>query len=66
MYYREKVMYSKLRCLKFKRFESSSVFVELQLAKISLNFECSCCDLKIRDLVATQYVGFPLSLFSIS
>ena len=40
-YYWEKMTFSKLRFSKFKRFATSSVFWELQLMYISLNFKTS-------------------------
>ena len=43
-------MFSKFRFPKFKIFVFSSVFPELQLLQISLNFETYCCNLKIRGL----------------
>ena len=33
---------------------------QLQLTQISLNFKTSCCNLKIRNLVAKLYVAFLL------
>ena len=44
--------FSKLRLSGFKKFVTRSVLGELQLAQISLKFETSCCNLKIRDLGA--------------
>ena len=44
--------FSKLRFSRFKFFFTRSVFGELQLTKISLNFRTSCCNLKIRGLGA--------------
>ena len=41
----------------------SSLFEELQLTQISLNFKSSCCNLKIRGLGAKLSVAFPLFLF---
>ena len=35
--------FSKLRCSGFKNFITKSVFGELQLMQISLNFKTSCC-----------------------
>ena len=49
---REELTFSKLRFSKFKNFFSRSVFGELQLAWISLNFKTSCRNLKIRGLAA--------------
>ena len=47
---REKVTYSKLRLSKFKKFVSRLVYGELQLTQISLNFQTSYCNLKVRGL----------------
>ena len=44
--------YSKLRFSKFKKFVSRSVFGQLQLMQISLNFQTSCCNIKARRLGA--------------
>ena len=38
-------MFSKLRFSGFKKFVTRSVFGELQLTQISLNFKNSCCNL---------------------
>ena len=46
----KKLTFSKLRFSKFKKFVIRSVFGELQLTQISLNFETFCCSLKIRGL----------------
>ena len=46
-------MFSKLRFSKFKKFVFRSVFGELQLTQISLNFKTLCSNLKIRGLGAT-------------
>ena len=43
---------------KFKKFFSAPVFAELQLTQVSLNFETSCCNLKIRGLRAKVWVAF--------
>ena len=48
----------KLRFSLFKKFVSRSVFGELQLTKISLNFKSSCCNLKIRGLRAKALMAF--------
>ena len=40
------------RFSKFTKFVSRSVFAELQLTQISLNFQTFCCNLKIRGLEA--------------
>ena len=42
----------------FKKFVTRSVFGELQVAQISLNFETSYCNLKIRGLGAKLCVAF--------
>ena len=52
--------FSKLRFSGFKKFVTESVFGELQHTQISLNFETSCCCLKIRGLEAKLCVAFPL------
>ena len=49
---RKSYYYSKLHFSGFKRFVTRSVFRELQPTQISLNFNNSCCNLKIRDLGA--------------
>ena len=49
--------------LSLKIFVSRSVFWELQLALISLNFKTSCWNLKIRALGAKMFVFFLLFLF---
>ena len=59
----EKVTYSKFRYSKFKQFVSWSVFEELQLTQISLNFQTSCWNLKINGLGAKLCVTFLLLLF---
>ena len=41
--------FSKLRVSGFKNFVTRSVFEELQLTQISLNFKTSSCNLKIRS-----------------
>ena len=43
-------MFPKLRFSGLIKFFPSSVFGELQLTQISLNFKTSCCNLKIRSL----------------
>ena len=48
---------------KFKKFIARSVFGELQLTQISLNFQNSCCNLKIRGLVVKLCAAFLLFLF---
>ena len=52
--------FSKLRFSGFKKFVTSSVFGELQLTQISLNFKTSCCNLKIKGLEAELCVAFLL------
>ena len=42
----------------FRKFVTKSVFGELQLTQISLNFKNSRCNLKIRGLGAKPYVVF--------
>ena len=42
--------FSKLRFSGFKKFVTRSVFGELRLTQISLNFKTSCCNLKIKSL----------------
>ena len=44
--------FSKLRFSGFIKFLNRSVFGELQLTQISLNFKTCCCNLKIRGLWA--------------
>ena len=53
-------MLSKLRFCGFKKFVTRSVFGELQLTQISLNFKTSCCNLKIRGLEENMCVAFLL------
>ena len=55
--------HSNLQFSKFTRFISRSVFGELQLMQISLNFEIYCCSLKIIGLVAKRRVDFLQFLF---
>ena len=50
--------FSKLRFCKSKKFVSTSVFGELQLTQISMNFKTSCCNIKIRGLGAKVCVSF--------
>ena len=47
-----KLTFSKLCFSTFKKFVPGSVFGELQLTQMSLNFRTSCCNLKTRDLGA--------------
>ena len=49
---KEKPTFSKLRFYKLKKFLSGSIFDELHLRQIPLNFKTSCCNLKIGDLGA--------------
>ena len=44
----------------FNKFIMRSVFEEFQLTQISLNFESSCCNLKIRGLGVELCVAFVL------
>ena len=53
--------FSKLRFYGFKKFVSRSVFGELQLKQISLNFKTSCCNLKIGGRGA-ELCGFSIIL----
>ena len=55
---KEKVTLSKLQFFKFKKFVSRSAFGELQLTHVSLNFQASCCNLKIRGLETSVSVAF--------
>ena len=52
--------FSKLRFSGFKKFVTRSVFEELQLTQISLNFKTFCCNLKIRRLGVKLCVAFLL------
>ena len=52
--------FSKLRFSGFKKFVTMSVFGELQLTQISLNFKTSCCNLKIKCMGANLCVAFLL------
>ena len=61
--YWEKVKYSKPQLSKFKKFVSRSVSGELQLTQISLNFQTSCYNLKIRGLGANLWVDFLVFFF---
>ena len=54
----------KPRLYKFKKFVFRSDFGKLQLTQIPLNFQTSCCNLKIRDLESKLCVAFLLLLFS--
>ena len=47
---------------KFKKFVRRSVFGELQLTQISLNFKTSSCNLKIRGLEAKLCEAFSIIL----
>ena len=62
-YYWEKLTFSGLRFSKFKNFVAKWAYWELQLMQISLNFQISCCNLKIRGLGARLWVTFPLFQF---
>ena len=52
--------FSKLQFSGFKNFVIGSVFGELQLTQMSLNFKTSCCNLKITSLRTKLYVAFLL------
>ena len=52
--------FSKLQFSGFKKLVIRSVFGELQLMQTLLNFETSCCILKIRGLGAKLCVAFLL------
>ena len=54
-------MLSKLQFSGFKNFFTRSVFGELQLMQMSLNFKTSCCNLKIRGL-GVKLWGFSIIL----
>ena len=47
---------------KFKKFVFRSIFEELQLTQISLNFKTSCCNVKISDVRANLCVAFSIIL----
>ena len=55
--------FSKLRFSGFKKFATGSLFGVLQLSQISLNFQTSSCNLKIRALGAKLCVAFLLFWF---
>ena len=55
----KKLMLSKLRLGTIKRLVTKSVFGELQLKQISLNFKTFCCNSKIRGLGA-KLCGFSI------
>ena len=52
--------FSKLRFSGLKKFVTRSVFWELQLTQISLNFKTSSCSLKVRRLGVKLCVAFPI------
>ena len=52
--------YSKLRFSGFKKFVTRSDFAELQVTQILLNFKTSCCNLKLKGLVAKLCAAFLL------
>ena len=52
--------FSKLLFSAFKKFVTWSVFGELQLTQISLDFKASCSNLKIRSLGAKIWAAFLL------
>ena len=56
-------MFSKLQFSKFNKFVSRSVFEELQLTQMSLNFKTCYRNLKIRGLGAKLCGGFLIFLF---
>ena len=49
---KRKLIFSRLLFYKFIKIDTRSVFWELQLTEISLNFQTSCCNLKISGLGA--------------
>ena len=51
---------SNIRFSKFKKFVTKSVFGELQLTQVSLNFHTSCCNLETSGLGAKLCVTFLL------
>ena len=51
-------MFSKIWFSKFKKFVATSVFGELQLTQMSLNFNTSFCNLKIRGVGTKMCVAF--------
>ena len=53
-------MFAKLPNSKFKKFVTRSVFGELQITQVSLNFKTSCCNLKNRGLGTKLCVAFLL------
>ena len=55
--------FSKLLGSRFKKFVTWSVFGELQLTQISLNFKTSCFNLKISGMGAKLCVAFLLFYF---
>ena len=57
---KETLTFSKLRFSKLQKFVIRSVFGELQLTQILLNFKNSCCNLKIRCLGGKLCVIFLL------
>ena len=62
-YYWKKLTFSKLLFCKFKKLVTRSVFGELQLTQLSLNFQTFSCNLKIRSLRAKICVAFLLFWF---
>ena len=55
--------FSKLRFSGFKKIATGSVFGELQLTQISLNFKTSCSRLKVKGLGSKLCVAFPFFQF---
>ena len=55
--------FSKLRFSGFKKFVTSSVFGELKLTQITMNFKTSCCNLKLSGLKTKLCVAFLLFEF---
>ena len=56
----EKLTFSKLQISKLKKFVPRSVFGELLLKQIPMNFKTSCYNLKIRGMGAKLCVAFLL------
>ena len=51
-------MFCKLGFSGFKKFVTRSIFGELKLMEMSLNFKTYCCNLKIRCLEAKLWMAF--------
>ena len=60
----ERLTYPKLRFFRFKNLDSRSVFRDLQLTQISLNFQTSCYKLKFRGLGEKTVLRFSIILIS--